>query len=417
MALGIAVGVRENAASSLRRYFDLAADRLGLHPEMRRLLSVPSRELTVELPLRRDDQCLQLIRGCRVQHNSVRGPAIGPMRVEAGLDLDTLRSTAESMTWRCAVANVPFGGAAGGVACDPEQLSRRELERLMRRYASQVHHVLGIYQDVCAPGLNADSEVMAWIADEYSSLHTGSSAAAVGRPVQSGGLPERDAIVGRALAALILRVALEQGKSISGLRVALQSLDESALHAALALVNAGCIVVGVAEGRATAQSATGLDAQELAGILQRKETSAGTESGRAAGETYSLDCDVLAISAAECTLNSAAASHVRAKVVIETSELVVSPSAERSLANRNVLVIPDLIGAAAPVLAANAEWSGILQKLSFQAEPIQREIEAALIRIYQQVQERSRRENVSLRMSAYCSAIERVARSERLRAA
>jgi glutamate dehydrogenase (NAD(P)+) len=417
MALGIAVGVRENAASSLRRYFDLAADRLGLHPEMRRLLSVPSRELTVELPLRRDDQCLQLIRGCRVQHNSVRGPAIGPMRVEAGLDLDTLRSTAESMTWRCAVANVPFGGAAGGVACDPEQLSRRELERLMRRYASQVHHVLGIYQDVCAPGLNADSEVMAWIADEYSSMHVGSAAAAVGRPAKSGGLPERDAIVGRALATLIVRVAQEQGRPILGLRVAVQSLDRSAIHTALALVNAGCIVVGIADGCGALRSATGLDGHTLASRLQREGTLAGGEPGHADGEIYGLDCEVLAISAAECTLNGAKASHVRAKVVIETSELVVSPSAERSLANRNVLVIPDLIGAAAPVLAANAEWSGILQKLSFQAEPIQREIEAALIRIYQQVQERSRCENVSLRMAAYCSAIERVARSERLRAA
>jgi len=149
-----------------RRYFELAADRLGMHSEMRRLLSVPFRELTVELPLRRDDDRLQLFRGYRVQHNGVRGPVIGPVRFQSGLEIDALRAAAESMTWRCAVANVPFGGAAGGIGCDPGQLSRREFERLTRRYAARIHHLLGIYQDVCAPGVNAGTEVMSWIGDE-----------------------------------------------------------------------------------------------------------------------------------------------------------------------------------------------------------------------------------------------------------
>src|SRR5947209_15642441 len=140
MALGTAaVGVRENSVSSIRRYFEVAADRLNLHPEMRRLLSVPFQELTLELPLRRDDDRLQLFRGYRVQHNGVRGPVIGPTRFQSGLEIDALRAAAESMTWRCAIANVPFGGAAGGVACDPAQLSRREVERLTLRYAAPTH--------------------------------------------------------------------------------------------------------------------------------------------------------------------------------------------------------------------------------------------------------------------------------------
>src|SRR5438270_13153833 len=228
MTLGTAIGVRETVSSCIRRYFDAAADRLGIHTEMRRLLSVPYRELTVEVPLRRDDERLQLFRGYRVQHNGVRGPVLGPVRFQSGLELDALRASAESMTWRCAVANVPFGGAAGGLACDPGQLSRAELERLTRRYTARVHHVLGIYQDVCISGPNADGEVMAWISHEYSTLQKGTMSAVLGKSVQAGGLPEREKLTAQALAALVVRSAQENGAPVSGLRVAVQSLDRSA---------------------------------------------------------------------------------------------------------------------------------------------------------------------------------------------
>jgi glutamate dehydrogenase (NAD(P)+) len=417
MALGTAVGIRETAASSIRSYFEMAADRLGLHPEMRRLLSVPFRELTVELPLRRDDQRLQLFRGYRVQHNGVRGPVIGPTRLQAGLDLETLRSLAESMTWRCAVANVPFGGAAGGVACEPAQLSSRELEQLMRRYASRMHQVLGIYQDICSPDANAGPEVMEWIADEYSSLHKDAPATTVGRPSESGGLPDRDAIIGRALAALIVHVAHDQEKSISGLRVVVQSLDQSAIHTARALAQSGCVVLGIAEERGAAYSQTGLDVEKAILQLELEGTIADSEGRVVASEMYKLDCDVLTIADTECALNSTSAGQVRAKVVIEASELVVSPLAERNLANRGVFVVPDLVGAAAPVLAANAEWSSNAQKVSASSESVEHEITRSLIRIYEQVVARSQQENLSLRSAAYCAGIEKVARSERLRVA
>ena len=156
MGLSAAVGVRESSSSSVRRYFEMAADRLGIHPEMRRLLSAPFRELTVEIALRRDDQRLQLFRGYRVQHNGVRGPLLGPVRIQSGLDLEQVRSAAESMTWRCAAANVPFGGAAGAIVCDSTQLSRKEFESLVRKYTGRIHHLIGIYQDLFAPGPNAD---------------------------------------------------------------------------------------------------------------------------------------------------------------------------------------------------------------------------------------------------------------------
>ena len=416
MAPGTAVGIRESAASSIRYYFEAAADRIGLHPEMRLLLSVPVRELNVELPLRRDDGRLQLFRGYRVQHNGVRGPLLGSTRVQAELDLADLRSAAESMTWRCAVANIPFGGAAGGVTCEPEQLSRRELERLMRRYASGVHHLLGIYQDVCTPGLNAGPEVMVWIADEFASLHQESRAISIGRPAESGGLPDRDAIVGRALAALTVRAAQVCNKPISGLRVAVKSLDQSAIHTAEALIEAGCVVVGIAEERGVAYSAAGVNLDAVACQLQREGTF-GIVNRADDSQMHTTGCDMLVIGDSECTLNNTTASQVRAHIIIEASELVISPLAERNFAGRNVLVIPDLVGAAATILAANAEWSSNIQKLSTARESFEPQITASLVKIYEQVLDRARRENTGLRMAGYCAAIERVSRLERLRVA
>lgn len=416
MALGTAVGIRESAATSIRYYFEAAADRIGLHPEMRRLLSVPFRELNVELPLRRDDGRLQLFRGYRVQHNGVRGPLLGSTRVQSELDFADLRSAAESMTWRCAVANVPFGGAAGGVTCEPAQLSRRELERLMRRYASGVHHLLGIYKDVCTPGPNAGPEVMAWIADEFALLHQESPAISVGRPAESGGLPDRDAILGRALAALAVRAAHDCNKPISGLRVAVKSLDRSAIHTAEALVEAGCVVVGIAEERGVAYSAAGINVEAVSRQLQREGTF-GIGNRADDSQTHTTDCDVLVIGDNECTLNSTTASQVRAQIIIEASELVISPLAERNFAGRNVLMIPDLVSAAATILAANAEWSSNIQKISAATESVEREITASLVKIYEQVLDRARRENTALRMAGYCGAIERVSRLERLRVA
>ncbi|HVH89175.1 MAG TPA: Glu/Leu/Phe/Val dehydrogenase dimerization domain-containing protein [Terriglobales bacterium] len=417
MGLGTAVGVGESASYSVRRYFEIAADRIGLHPEMRRLLSVPFRELTVEFPLRRDDERLQLFRGFRVQHNGVRGPVLGPIHIQPGTDLNTLRASAESMTWRCAVANVPFGGAAGGIVCDPSQLTRAELERLVRRYTSRIHHVLGIYHDVCAPGMNANAEVMSWIGSEYSALQMGTLPAVSGKPALTGGLPQRDKLLGGALASLVSYAAQDSGMPLAGLRVALQSLDRSALHTACALAEMGCAIVAIAQDGISLHCSTGIDMHSLMEHLRKNETMSGFEGARKAAEVHTLDCDVLVIAAPESFLNASAASQVRATLVIEASELVITPSADRALSSREVAVVPDLIGAGASVFAAHVEWSNDVQHAVADEERIRHEVESGVIRTYEQLRERSRREKVGMRTAGYAYAIDRVARAERLRVA
>src|SRR5438477_613947 len=276
MAQGTAaVGRRESGSSHIRRYFDMAADRLGLHAEMRWLLSVPSRELTIEVPLRRDDARLQLFRGYRVQHNGVRGPLIGPLRFQSGLELETLRAAAESMTWRCAVANVPFGGAAGGVACDPRSLSPSEFERLVRRYGARLREMFGIYEDVCAPGPNTGAEAMSWIADEYLTRQKNVIAPVIGKLAKHGGLPDSDKIVGRSTAALIARAAEDIGLPVAGLRVAVGSMDGSAFQIASALDQCGCVIVAISGAREGLRCSTGIDMQSLADHVRGSGSLAG----------------------------------------------------------------------------------------------------------------------------------------------
>ena len=418
MGIGtVAVEFRESASASISRYFETAAERLSMHPEMRRLLSVPFREMTVEIPLRRDDDRLQLFHGYRVQHNEVRGPAIGPVRLQAGLQIEVLRAAAESMTWRCAVANVPFGGAAGGIACDPGQLSAREFERIVRRYAARIHHALGFYQDVCAPGPNAAAEVMHWIADEYSSLQKAAPVPVVGKKSRAASLGDRDRIIGGAIAALTARAADDADISLSGPRVAVCSVDRSAFYTALALEQMGHLIVAVLEERGGLHSSGGVDMQAVGRHLERTGTTAGFEAANQITDVHNVDCDILIIGTPECALNAVTCAGVRTKLVIETAGLVITPAADRTLSSQGVVVISDLVGAAAEVLVANAEWSNEFHRLSSRKDLPPPDIDSAIVNTYEQMLERARRDNVTMRTAAYSAAIERVARSEHLRVA
>jgi glutamate dehydrogenase (NAD(P)+) len=415
MTLGTAVGIRETAYSSLRRYFEAAAERLALHQEMRKLLSVPFREVTVELPLRRDNDRLQLFHAFRVQHNSVRGPMIGPVRIQGGLDLDLLRAEAESMTWRCAVADVPFGGAAGGIACDRSQLSMAEYERLVRRYTARVHRLLGAYQDLFVSATTIEPEVLTWIQDEYSALQKNIPSPVLGKPNQAVGCTRSDDAIGRAIAALTLRAAQESGMLAPGIRVAVRMLDETGFPIGRELAEAGCRVVAICERRGMLLSEKGLDAEAVDAYIRNNHSIAPFDPA-AGSKIECADCDVLILAAPECTLNLSRSAHVRARLIVEASELVITSAAERNFLNRGITIVPDLVAGAASVMAAHQEWANTMHLYS-SPERLDRVIERGILRCYEHVLERSRRENMSMRIAAYASAIEKVARSERLRVA
>jgi glutamate dehydrogenase/leucine dehydrogenase len=261
--------------------------------------------------------------------------------------------------------------------------------------------------------------VMAWISHEYSTLQKGTVSAVLGKPVQDGGLPEREKLTSRALAALVVRSARENGAPISGLRVAVQSLDRSAFETALALAQMDCVIVGLAEERGGLRCSTGIDMSALAVHVRQTGCFGGFEAAAETTEVHSLECDALVVAGPECMLNDSVASHIQARLVVEASELVITPAAERTLASHDVAVVPDLVGASGDVIAAHVEWSNNVQHVSSESKPerLQHEIETGVLRTYEHVCERSRRERVSMHMAGYCSAVERVARSERLRVA
>jgi glutamate dehydrogenase/leucine dehydrogenase len=253
--------------------------------------------------------------------------------------------------------------------------------------------------------------------DEYASVQKDQAPAVLGKPEQAGGVRDRDAIIGRTLAALALRAAGELGLPSAGLRVAISGFDRSAVDTAQTMCEAGSVIVAISDGRSGLHCSTGININELAAHLRSTGTLAGFEGAGEAAEIHGVDCDVLIIAAHEGTLNSVTASQVRAKLLLESSELVVTPTAERILANQGTTVVPDLVGAAGPVIAAYAEWSNNVQHVASDPERVEHEMQTSMMRTYAQVLDRSRRENLSLRMAAYCSAIERVARCERLRVA
>jgi glutamate dehydrogenase/leucine dehydrogenase len=321
------------------------------------------------------------------------------------------------MTWRCAAANIPFGGAAGALVCDSTQFSRKEFESLVRKYTGRIRHLLGPYQDLCAPGANAGEEIMTWMQDECRGSQKEGAVPVLGKPDSAGGLRNRDAMIGKALAALALRSAQDIDLGTAGVRVAIRSLDQAAFSVAESLFAAGCVIVAISEARGGLRCSTGIDMRELGDHLRTAKTLAGYEGAAGTTDVHDLDCDVLILAAPEGTLDSATAASVRAKLVLEASELVITPAGDRNLASRGISVIPDLVGAAGSVVSAYAEWSNNVQHAESEPDRVEREMQTAMMRAYAQVLDRSRRENVSMRMAAYCLAVERVARCERLRVA
>jgi glutamate dehydrogenase (NAD(P)+) len=230
----------ESALDITRKNFNKAADHLGLEKEMRVLLSTPFREVRVEVPIRMDDGKLRVFVGYRVQHSGVRGPAKGGIRYHPAVDLDEVRALAAAMTWKTAVVNIPFGGAKGGIQCDPATMSANELERLTRRYISRIHLVLGPYRDVPAPDVNTNAQTMAWIFDQYSASNGYTPACVTGKPLEMGGSQGREQATGRGVSLMLREAAKDLGLKVTDLRVAVQGFGNVGSNAAALVAELGC---------------------------------------------------------------------------------------------------------------------------------------------------------------------------------
>ena len=408
---------RENPRDITSRNFRLAAERLGLDEEMRTLLSTPFRELRVEVPVRLDDGSLKVFLGYRIQHNGARGPAKGGIRYHPAVTVDEVRALAEAMTWKTALVNIPFGGAKGGILCDPRTMSQRELERMTRRFTSRIQVILGPYRDIPAPDMNTNAQVMTWIFDEYSSHYGYTPACVTGKPVELGGSAGREQATGYGATLMIRELMRELNRPLAGATVAIQGFGNAGSHAAKTLAREGACIIGCSDSQGGIFNTKGINPEEL--LAHKKATGqvngfAGTEAISNA-DLLELKCDILVPAALECVIHGSNAKRIKASIVAEAANLPTTPDADEILEQRGILVLPDVLASAGGVTVSYLEWTQNLQQLSWEESRVNAEMEKVLVKAFRSVVDRSRSERISFRAAAYSTAVERVARAEILR--
>ncbi len=398
--------------------FDVAAEKLNLSEDMRQVLRYPKRELIVNFPVRMDNGSIRMFTGFRVQHNVNRGPAKGGIRYSPEVTHDEVRALAMWMTWKCAVVGIPYGGAKGGVICNPKEMSIGELERLTRRYATEISLLIGPTSDIPAPDVNTNSQVMAWIMDTYS-MHAGYSVPAVvtGKPLAIGGSEGRNDATASGVVSVTKKAARHLGMSLPGARVAIQGYGNAGAIAARLLHAEGCKIVAVSDTQGGIYSEAGLDPAKVSLHKQEQGTVVGFPGTQRVGirEVLEVPCDILIPAATEGMLTVENAERVQAKIIAEAANGPTTPDADRIFYKRGVFVIPDILANAGGVTVSYFEWVQDLQSFFWSSEEIAAKLETIMERSFQAVLEKSLAYQCDMRTAAYMVAIARVAEATQLR--
>jgi glutamate dehydrogenase (NAD(P)+) len=412
-------GTNERSALSIaQRQFDATADAIGLDDSLRAVLREVKRELVVHFPVEMDDGSFQVFTGFRVQHNIARGPAKGGLRFHPSMTLDDARALAMYMTWKTAVADVPFGGAKGGVVCDPHALSLTELERLTRRFTTEISLIVGPDRDIPAPDLGTGPQVMAWIMDTLS-MHAGFSvpASVTGKPQSIGGSEGRFTGPGRGLTFVTVLAMRDAGMDPSGARVAIQGFGKVGGVSAELLTGEGMTVVAVSDSTCGLYRADGLD---LSALRHLKEEGGhfvdyGGAEQIARDEVLTLDVDVLVPAALEAQISERNADRVRAKVIAEGANAPLTTEADASLNARGVLILPDILANAGGVVVSYFEWVQDIQAYFWGSGEVNSRLREVMTRSYQEVRGVAQTHGITLRDAAFRIAVTKVAEATRVR--
>jgi glutamate dehydrogenase (NAD(P)+) len=404
--------LRENPFEIARHQLRSVGEALALDDDLIAVLSNCKKSVEVSVPTRMDDGSVQVYVGFRVTHNIARGPSKGGIRYHPDVTLDEVKALAMWMTWKCALMAIPFGGAKGGVVCDPKQLSQRELERLTRRFTSEIINEIGPERDIPAPDVGTSAQVMAWIFDTYS-MNKGHSVLGVvtGKPLNIGGSLGREEATARG-ALYILRDALRKKElRMQGATVAVQGFGNVGAYLARFLAEDGARVVAISDSAGGLYNARGID---VAAALAHKR-----ETGRLSGfrgadamtneELLEVECDVLAPCALEQVLHEGNAARVKAKIVLEGSNGPTTPAADDILQDAGVLVLPDILANAGGVVVSYFEWVQGLQEYFWKEAEVNAKLNEIVTRAFNDTWETHRRREVSMRLAAYGIAVERVA--------
>jgi glutamate dehydrogenase (NAD(P)+) len=402
---------------TVRAAFEDAADALSLDGDMRMLLAGSHREITAQVPVRMDDGRLRVFTAYRVQHNGARGPYKGGLRYHPDVDLDGVRALAASMTWKTALADLPFGGAKGGIDLDPRELSPGERQRATRALMDRVEKVLGPMRDIMAPDMGSGPSEMAWLMDEYGRFHGHTPAIVTGKPVELGGTAGRVEATGEGVAIVARAVAHHIELPLAGARVAIQGFGNVGSHAAAAFARMGCVVVAISDVAGAVHNPLGLDVDELvrrarSGIVGHE----GMDLERISNaELLALDCEILVPAAVGGVVHAGNADAVRARLVVEAANGPLTPRADAILGERGVVVVPDVLANAGGVVVSYLEWVQNLQNIRWDRPQVDEELARRMLGAYAAVQARATADGCPLRAAAYRVAVARVAAAEALR--
>jgi glutamate dehydrogenase (NAD(P)+) len=395
-----------------------AIDVLGYEEHMFAMLATARREITVSVPLRRDDGTVEVLTGHRVQHNLSRGPAKGGLRFSPDVDLDEVRALAMWMTWKCALLDVPYGGAKGGVRIDPRRYSTGELERVTRRYTSEIMPIIGPEQDIPAPDVGTDEQTMAWIMDSYS-VSSGHTVLGVvtGKPISLGGSLGRATATSRGVVHVALAALAERGLAPTASRAAVQGFGKVGRSAARFLAEEGVAVTAVSDQYGGIRAPRGIDVAALEAHVDRTGTVVGFPGADPLDGDLLVEEDVelLVPAAVECVIRADNAVRVRAAVVVEGANGPTTPEADRILEDNGQLVVPDILANAGGVVVSYFEWVQANQAYWWSEDDVEARLRERMLGAWERVRRYAAERSLSLRSAATCLAVESVAQAHRRR--
>jgi glutamate dehydrogenase (NAD(P)+) len=395
-----------------QQQFHRAADHLPLKRGIREYLAFPHRELTVSFPVQMDDGAVRVFTGYRVHHSSVLGPTKGGIRYHPRVDLNEVRALAMLMTWKCALMHLPYGGAKGGVACDPGQLSLRELEHLTRRYATEISVLVRPDGDIPAPDVGTNEQIMAWFMDTYS-MHLGHSVPAVvtGKPISVGGSAGRREATGRGVMIVAREAARVHGLPFAGSRVAVQGFGNVGSVAAYLMHDQGCKIVALSDVSGGIHNPNGLDPRAVLQYLQQNGRVGGFPGSTPVSNAALLElpCEFLVPAALEGQITRDNAARIQTKIIVEGANGPTTPEADEILANRDILVVPDILANAGGVTVSYFEWVQDLQSLFWSEQEINQRLERIMVQAFNGVVSLARERDVAWRTAALIYAVKRVA--------
>jgi glutamate dehydrogenase (NAD(P)+) len=398
--------------------FDLAANKLNLDEGLWKVLRYPTRELIVHIPVAMDNGKLEVFTGFRVQHSIARGPSKGGIRYAPDVTLDEVRALAAWMTWKCAVVNIPFGGAKGGVICDPHKMSMGELERMTRRYTAELFEFIGPEKDVPAPDVNTNEQTMAWIMDTFS-MHSRQTVTAVvtGKPINIGGSRGRREATGRGIMIVCDEAIKKLGMRPESTRVIVQGFGNVGSNAALLMKQAGYKITGIIEVTGSIFNKNGIDVRAVSEYRQKHGTLAGFPEAEAAdpAELLTTECEILIPAATENQITSRNADRVKCKILAEGANGPTTASADEILADKKVFVIPDILCNAGGVTTSYFEWVQDRQGYFWKESVVNEQLETIMVAAFEDVVRFAELHGVNNRIAAYMLAIDRVAYTIRQR--